>query len=145
MIKGFSRKRVPGVAFAMLVLVGTLSADANPDTQTQTKAVTAGTKYRASLLHRWFLGRDYRSLWVTPIQAEILDLAGCAGGLIPVRRVGGMQTLGLAIQGKDGRSFTFRGVDKDPTSFLPASFSDTLAERIMQDQTAAAHPAGTST
>ena len=142
MIKGFSRKRVPGVAFAMLVLVGTLSADANPDTQTQTKAVTAGTKYRASLLHRWFLGRDYRSLWVTPIQAEILDLAGCAGGLIPVRRVGGMQTLGLAIQGKDGRSFTFRGVDKDPTSFLPASFSDTLAERIMQDQTAAAHPAG---
>ena len=57
-------------------------------------------------------------------------------------RVGGMQTLGLALKGTNGRSYTFRGVDKDPTSFLPPSFQDTLADRLIKDQTAAAHPVG---
>ncbi len=107
--------------------------------------VTAGEKYQASLLHKWLLGNDYRELWMTPIRAEVLELRSIAGGLKPVRRVGGMQTLGLALKGADGRNFTFRGVDKDPTSFLPEAFSDTIAENIVQDQTAAAHPAAAVT
>jgi hypothetical protein len=142
MNKGYHKRGIVVAVAGMFVLVGMVSAFQSQDSEKKTQTITAGEKYRASIVHRWFLGGDYRSLWITPIQAEVLDLAGFAGGLTPMRRVGGMQTLGLAIQGADGRSFTFRGVDKDPTSFLPASFADTLAERIMQDQTAAAHPAG---
>lgn len=37
-------------------------------------------------------------------------------------RVGGMQTLGLAMKGQDGRNYMFRGVDKDLTHIVPEEF-----------------------
>jgi len=107
----------------------------------ETKKIAAGERYKASRIHEFFLGKDYRNLWTSPVEAEILDLGTFAGGLRPVKRIGGMQTLGLAMKGEDGRDYTFRGIDKDPTQFLPPSFMGTLAARIIQDQTAAAHPA----
>lgn len=102
--------------------------------------VAASTKYQVSGIHKLFLGKNYRDLWITPIHVETLDLQTFAGGLEPVMRVGGMQTLGLALKGADGRSYTFRGVEKDPRTFLPPSFQDTLAERLVKDQTSAALP-----
>jgi hypothetical protein len=114
----------------------------SPDSA-KTIKVIAGKHYKASALHKLFLGSDYRDLWTTPIEVEVLDLQNFAGGLRPVMRFGGMQTLGLALKGADGRNYSFRGVDKDPTTFLPPSFMDTLAEHLIQDQTAAANPAGT--
>ena len=112
------------------------------DTPQKTKKIVAGEEYKASGFHKFLLGKNYRSLWVVPIEVDVLDFQSFAGGLRPVMRVGGMQTLGLALKGADGRSYTFRGIDKDPTSFLPQSFQDTLADRLIKDQTAAAHPAG---
>ncbi len=112
------------------------------DTPQKTKKIVAGEEYKASVFHKFLLGKNYRSLWVVPIEVDVLDFQSFAGGLRPVMRVGGMQTLGLALKGADGRSYTFRGTDKDPTSFLPQSFQDTLADRLIKDQTAAAHPAG---
>jgi hypothetical protein len=112
------------------------------DTTKETKKAVAGEEYTASGIHKWLLGKNYRELWTTPIEVEVLDFQKFAGGLEPVMRVGGMQTLGLALKGADGRSYTFRGIDIDPTSFLPPSFQDTLADRLIQDQTTAAHPAG---
>lgn len=112
------------------------------DTTEKTRKVVASDEYKASSIHKWLLGKNYRDLWSTPIEVEVLDLQKYAGGLEPVMRVGGMQTLGLALKGADGRNYTFRGIDKDPTSFLPPSFQDTLADRLIQDQTTAAHPAG---
>ena len=106
----------------------------------QIRTVVASTKYEVSGIHRWFLGKNYRKLWITPIEVEVLDLQNFAGGLQPLIRVGGMQTLGLALKGADGRSYTFRGVEKDPKTFLPTSFQDTLAERLIKDQTSAALP-----
>ena len=128
-IKGFI------LIFSLSII--TTSASGSQDT----RKITAGAKYRASSLHQLLLGRDYRNLWTTPIDVEVLNLSSFAGGLLPVRRVGGMQTLGLALKGADGRSYSFRAVDKDPTTFLPESFAGTLAAQLIQDQTAAAHPA----
>lgn len=105
------------------------------------KQVTAGERYRAGGLHRFFLGSDYRRLWAQPIEAEILDIRNEAGGLSPVRAVGGHQTLGLALKGEDGRAYTFRGVDKDPTATLPPELEGTIADRIVQDQISSSHPA----
>ncbi|MFC2156464.1 ShlB/FhaC/HecB family hemolysin secretion/activation protein [Acidobacteriota bacterium] len=111
------------------------------ESEKQYKIVTAGEKYRASIFHEWILGKDYRNLWTTPIKVEVLDLKTFADGLKPVMRVGGMMTLGLALKGEDGRDYTFRGIEKDPTKFLPPAFQGTLPDRIIQDQTAAVHPA----
>lgn len=112
------------------------------DTPQKTKKIVAGEEYKASGFHKFLLGKNYRSLWIMPIEVDVLDFQSFAGGLRPVMRVGGMQTLGLALKGANGRNYTFRGIDKDPTSFLPQSFQDTLADRLIKDQTAAAHPTG---
>src|SRR5439155_381606 len=82
-------------------------------------------------------GVAYRDLWTMPVVVERLDLRTFAGGLKPVRRVGGQETKGLAIRGADGRDYTFRAVDKDPGGVLPADLRDTIAERIVRDQIAA--------
>jgi len=131
-------------ALTLSILALTVTApclDGRTDEQApKIKKVKAGERYEASWIHKLFLGTDYRDLWTTSIEVEVLDLENFAGGLRPVFRVGRKQTMGLALKGEDGLSYTFRGIDKDPTTLLPTSFSDTLAARIVQDQTAAAHP-----
>jgi len=117
-------------------------AQAKDATPGKTVVVTAGAHYKAGGLHRFFLGDDYRDLWTMPIRVEVLDLRTYAGGLKPAFRVGGQETKGLAMKGADGRDYTFRGVDKDPSGILPPDLQGTIAERIVQDQIASAHPAG---
>ncbi len=107
-----------------------------------TLSVTAGEHYQAGSFHRFLLGADYRHLWTTPIQIPELDVHRFAGGLRPVRRVGGQQTLGLAMKGADGRDYTFRGLDKDPTEILPAEFHGTFVDKLLQDQIASSFPGG---
>ena len=52
--------------------------------------------------HSLLLGREYRSLWVTPITVPVLDLRTFAGGLRPVLKGGGQQTKSLLL-GRAGR------------------------------------------
>jgi hypothetical protein len=107
----------------------------------EVRRVMAGRpEYAASWFHELFMGSGYRELWVTPIDFEVLDLATFAGGLEPVRQVGSMQSVGLALKGRDGRSYTFRMCDKDPTRILPPEWSDTVPARLFQDSTTANHP-----
>ena len=108
----------------------------------QTVVVVAGKQYTAGGMHRFLLGDDYRDLWTLPIRVQVLDLRTYAGGLKPAFRVGGQETKGLAMKGADGRDYTFRGMDKDPRGILPPDLQGTIAERIVQDQIAAAQPAG---
>jgi hypothetical protein len=106
-----------------------------------TQRVTVGPEYAASGFHELMLGSSYRALWTTPVALEVLDLSREAGGLKAVRRVGGQQTMGLALVSADGRSFTFRGIDKDPSSILPEELHDTFVQDLLRDQMAAQHPA----
>jgi hypothetical protein len=107
----------------------------------ETRKVTAGPEYGASGFHRWMLGADYRKLWTTPIEVEVLDLRKEAGGVTAAFRVGGQETKGLAFSQKDGRSFTFRGLEKDPTNILPEELQDTFVDQLVHDQMAAQNPA----
>ena len=129
------------VAVAALVGVALASRVWASDAAKQDEAVAIGPGYHAGGFHRWLWGSDYRDLWTTPITVEVLDLQTFAGGLTPVKRVGGQQTKGLAMKGKDGRDYTFRAIDKDPTEILPEELRDTWARDIVQDQMAAQHPA----
>jgi hypothetical protein len=107
----------------------------------KTRKVVAGARYAASGFHEAMLGHSYRALWTTPVVVEELDLATDASGLKVVKRVGGQETKGLALVGGDGRSYTFRGLDKDPTNILPEELQDTFVRQLVQDQMAAQHPA----
>lgn len=106
----------------------------------ETKTVTAGREYAASgSLRRWF-GEGYRDVWTTPFEAPVLDLSKEAGGLEPVRQVGGLQTAGLALRGADGKSYTFRSLHKEPERLLPAEWRDSWPAKLLRDATSATHP-----
>ena len=136
------RPALHGVIASCLLAGGIATPVATAQEKPRTERVTPGADYGAGGFHRAMLGSSYRGLWTTPIAADVLDLAKEAGGLTPIRRVGGQQTKGLALLGKDGRSYTFRGVDKDPSNILPEELHDTFVEGLLRDQMAAQHPAG---
>src|SRR5258706_10772195 len=135
------RRTLAGVLLAVLPAVGRADDDVSAAATGPVRRVVVGEHYRASGGYRWLWGRDYRTLWTEPTQVEVLDLRTFAGGLTPVRRVGGRETKGLALRGADGRDYTFRGIDKDPTSVLPEELRDTWARSLVQDQIAANQPA----
>jgi len=142
-----STKAVTHALALAAVLVAALPVGGGADDETSGNApapvrrVVVGEQYRASGGYRWLWGGDYRKLWTAPMQVEVLNLQTFAGGLTPVMRVGGQETKGLALRGADGRDYTFRGIDKDPTTVLPEELRDTWARDIVKDQIAANHPA----
>lgn len=103
--------------------------------------VVAGPEYAAGGFHRFFWGDHYRDEWTTPFAVEILDLGTFGGGLTPVKRGGGYQTKSLRFKGNDGRFYSFRSINKDPTKALPAELRQTFAGDILQDQISSSHPA----
>ena len=127
---------------ALAVLLGALSAAAAEAPSRQT--VVASKDYMVGGFTRLWLGADYRKLWATPVSVEVLDLGREAGGLKPVRRVGGQQTKGLALAGADGRSYTFRGLDKDASHLLDTvdpELKNTVVAKVLDLLMAAQHPA----
>ena len=107
----------------------------------ETTSVVAGSQYARGGTHRMLFGSDYRELWTTAATLEVLDLQHEAGGLTPTLRVGGQQTKGLAFQGKDGRNYTFRGLDKDASEILDEDLVGTIVDDLLRDAGAAQHPA----
>jgi len=106
----------------------------------ETKTVTAGPEYGASSSVAHWFGKGYRDVWTAPFQAEVLDLAKEAGGLEPVRQVGGLQTAGLALRGADGKSYTFRSLHKEPERLLPVEWRRSWPAKLLRDATSATHP-----
>jgi hypothetical protein len=133
------RKLLIGVSIA--VCAATSLAGQEPDSARQAQILQApGPRYGASGLHRLLLGREYRSLWTTPVSVPVLDLRTFAGGLRPVSKGGGQQTKSLLLRAADGREFFFRSVDKDPSSTLPPELRPTVAGNVVRDQTSSALP-----
>jgi hypothetical protein len=109
----------------------------------ETRTVVIGEAYATSHAGQdWLLGAAYRDLWAEPIEVEVLDLGDTGGGLAPLMRIGGLQTRGLALTGQDGRSYTFRSVNKGALLVLPDGFRNTGLETIVQDQVSSALPGG---
>lgn len=102
--------------------------------------VIPGARYEAGWLHRLLFGSQWRDLWTTQMEVEVLDLSTFAGGLTPVRRSGGKQTKGLRLKGKNGREYKFRSIDKDPSLTLPPELQESIAVGILQDQISSANP-----
>src|SRR5690606_36135472 len=56
----------------------------------------------AGPLKRVLLGSGYREAWTTPVAFPVLDLS-MRGGLTPVKRGGGMQTVSLRLEDAEGQ------------------------------------------
>ncbi len=104
--------------------------------------VVIGPRYGAGGLRRLLLGDHYRNAWTSTVTLPVLDLQSFAGGLTPERTGGGEQTISLVLVGQDGRRYSFRLIDKDPTPVLPTELRGTAANALLQDQISASHPLG---
>ncbi len=130
-------KRRAAATFVFAVFSAVVAASASAET----RKVVAGPEYARSGVHKVLFGADYRALWTTPATFEVLDLESEAGGLTATSRIGGQQTKGLAFKGKDGRNYTFRGLDKDASEILDEDLRGTIVDELVKDVQAAQHPA----
>ena len=104
--------------------------------------VVPGERFRAGAFKRWFYGSNYRDLWTTPIEVKVLDLDSVGGGLTPLRTGGFGQSISLHFTGEDGRRYTVRSLDKDPTKRIWDELKGTIADDLLQDMISALLPAG---
>jgi hemolysin secretion/activation protein ShlB/FhaC/HecB len=133
--------RLLALALTASAAVGARAAEEPQAAPGPTQQVVAGRPaYDQSWFYRKTFGEGYRTLWTTPITVPVLQLPSFAGGLTPVRQVGSMQSIGLALKGADGKSYTYRVLDKDPTKILPPEWKGSLPAYIFQDQTSSSHP-----
>ena len=110
----------------------------------ETRTLVAGKEFDRGGKWRYWFGEGYRKAWTTPVELPVLDLSTEAGGLTPLRQIGGFQTEGLAFKAANGRGYTFRKLEKHPERVLPKEWQQSELRAIAIDQTAAAHPAATA-
>ncbi|MDE0688236.1 MAG: BamA/TamA family outer membrane protein [Candidatus Poribacteria bacterium] len=113
-----------------------------PPSGAKTHVVVPGERFRASGFKRWIYGSDYRDPWTTPIEVAVLDLDSVGGGLTPLRTGGFGQSISLHFTGEDGRRYTVRSLDKDPTKRIWDQLKGTIAEDFLQDMISALLPTG---
>jgi len=102
----------------------------------------ASYQYSSSAFGRLFLGSHYRKVWSAPVTMPYLDLEHMLGGLTPVKRGGGFQTISLRLMSKDSNQYVIRTVDKDPRKTVSSAFQNTIVTDLIQDQISASHPYG---
>ena len=113
-----------------------------PPQGAKTHVVIPGERFRAGGFKRWFYGRDYRDLWTTPIEVAVLDLDHVGGGLTPLRTGGFGQSISLHFTGEDGRRYTVRSLDKDPTKRIWDELKNTVVDDVLQDLISGLLPTG---
>ena len=113
-----------------------------PPPGAKTHVVIPGERFSAGGFKRWIYGSGYRDLWTTPIEVAVLDLDKVGGGLTPLRTGGFGQSISLHFTGEDGRRYTVRSLDKDPTKRIWTEIKDTIAEDFLQNMVSALLPTG---
>ncbi|MBC3540930.1 metallophosphoesterase [Rufibacter sediminis] len=112
------------------------------DYKDSTITVPANAAYGVGAFKKGLLGNHYRREWQTPVNIPMLDLQRERGGLVPYQKGGGKQTSSLKLRNEEGREYTLRSVNKDPTKVLPVALQETFARDLLQDQISAQHPYG---
>ncbi|MGM0567387.1 MAG: metallophosphoesterase, partial [Bacteroidota bacterium] len=100
------------------------------------------THYLATPFQEWLLGSNYRELWAQPVKARVFDIGTEKGGLKPVKRGGGMQTLSVRLEADDGKQYNLRSLDKFAARTVPPPLRETFAAQLVQDNVSATNPYG---
>ena len=119
---------------------GASTAEAVPEYSDSTIVVVPEPAYQAGWLRRFAFGSNHRDVWTTPVEVRYLDLGREHGGLTPIKRGGGMQTLSVRLEAADGTQYVLRSVNKAAQRSLPEEWRETLAAPISQDLLSKGHP-----
>ena len=105
-----------------------------------THTIAASKQYLATDRYERWMGKNYRQVWATPIEARVFDITKEQGGLKILKRGGGMQTKSVRMENKDGKQFVLRSMEKFAEGAIPEEMKKTFAKNIVQDQISAANP-----
>src|SRR5258707_8298083 len=120
--------------------VSLAAAAAEEERGAATVVVEPGPRYHANWLYRFVFGTHWREEWTTPVRVPVLELRIFDGGVAPVRRGGGLQTMNLRLESAGGQIYAFRSVDKDPTRIFEPELRESVLGDIYQDMTSTSHP-----
>ncbi len=117
---------------------------------TQKTSVYSNDETKKSKLYRGLWGDHYRKYYSEPVEAPVAFLDTLMGGLTPVRRGGGHQSMSLRLEDKDGKQFVMRALRKSATKFIQSTafldkyveddLQDSYADRFLLDFYTTAHP-----
>ena len=106
----------------------------------QTAKVIPDTAFKASNFKRIFFGDLHRDLWTKELEVPYLNIHYEKGGLTPVKKGGGMQSISLRMKGGDGKEYVIRGIQKNSKFLIERNLRGTLAQDIIYDGIAGSHP-----
>jgi hypothetical protein len=100
----------------------------------------ASQQYLATEKKEKWMGKNYRDIWATPIEARVFDITKEHGGLTILKRGGGQQTKSVRMETTDGRQYVLRSLEKFAEGAIPEEAKKTFAKDVVQDQISAANP-----
>lgn len=116
---------------------------ADLDYSNQTVNAIATTKLNKDQKRPGLLGKNYRTEWATEIKnVPVFDIGKEKGGMKIIKKGGGLQTISLRLEDKDGKQYVLRSIEKFPEKAVPAALRGTIASDIIADQVSASHPYG---
>jgi hypothetical protein len=137
-----ARPALAGCLYALAATAGAATGAAEAQTPGDTVVVVAGAQYEAGATRRLLHGSNWRAVWVQPVRVPVLDVRAFAGGLTPLRRGGGSQSITLHMEDARGDRWLFRSIDKHPERGLPPGLRDAPAGFIITDHVSMLHPGG---
>lgn len=112
-----------------------------PQLKAQDSVAIKGSTFSTSGGRYFWMGRNYRAEWNTPVKAPVINLSTEKGGLTPVKRGGGKQTKSLRLEGADGRDYILRSIQKFITDkTLPGDLQSEAAADLVSDGVSASYP-----
>ena len=104
--------------------------------------IAASEEFMAGPVKRFFLGSQYRKMWGTALTVPIIDLEKTYGGLVPIKKGGGMSSNSLRMEAPNGKQYILRSIKKDYTKLVPPGFVNLKLLNLLKDQNSASHPYG---
>ncbi|WP_162150098.1 metallophosphoesterase [Saccharicrinis fermentans] len=104
--------------------------------------VAANPAFKANKRKQFWLGKQYRNMWTTPVNVPVFNLEKELGGLKPIKKGGGMSSNSLRMEADDGKQYILRSIKKDYTKLVDEKYRSLKAMNIMKDLNSASHPYG---
>ncbi len=111
------------------------------DFQGQTTTAVGNSKLKKEQERPGWRGNNYRQEWTTEVSnIPVFDIGKTHGGLTPIKRGGGLQTISLRMEAQDGKQYVLRSIEKYPEKAVPRILRGTIASDVVSDQISASHP-----
>jgi hypothetical protein len=126
------------IAFVLFLTTGFVFTGAG---QTDSAAAAGSTKFKTDGSRKFWRGANYRTEWLTPVKAPIINLATEKGGLKIIKLGGGKQSKSLRLEDPTGRQYALRLIEKFITAkTLPPELQSQAAEDLVADGVSASYP-----